>query len=174
MVILAPAMKLPDPLHPALVHFPVVLILLGAVLAVLAVPLRRVWLTRSVALVLAWAAVGSLAAAWSGEEDEDAAEHAGAVVESVFEQHEEWGERTRNAAILAALAAGCAAVMFSRMPRGGRGLSAITAAIALAASWCVVEAGHYGGLLVYQHGVGMKSPGEVPDPGKPSRHDDDD
>jgi uncharacterized membrane protein len=167
-------MNLPDPLHPALVHFPIVLILLGAVLAVLAVPLRRLWLTRSVALVLALAAAGSLAAAWSGEEDEDVAEHAGGEAERIFEEHEEWGERTRNAAILAALAAGCAAVMFSRMPRAGRGMAALTAAIALAASWCVVEAGHYGGMLVYQHGVGMKSPGEVPNPGKPSRHDDDD
>lgn len=167
-------MTLPDPLHPALVHFPIVLILLGAALAVAAVVLRRVWLVRSVAVVLVLAAAGSLAAAWSGEENEEVAEHAGAATERIFEEHEEWGERTRNAAIFAALAAAGAVAAFARMPGIARGLSVFTTALALAASWCVVEAGHYGGLLVYQHGVGVNAPPDARTSVKPMRHHDDD
>jgi hypothetical protein len=31
----------------------------------------------------------------------------------------------------------------------------LAAAVALAAGWCVAETGHYGGVLVYQHGAGV-------------------
>ena len=167
-------MKLPDPLHPALVHFPIVLILIGACLAVAAVVWWRTWLVRSVAVVMSLAAVGTLAASWSGEEDEDAAEHAGAVAEQVFEEHEEWGERSRNAAILAACVAIGAAAMFGRMPRAARGAAVIAAVSSVSASLCVLEAGHYGGLLVYQHGVGVKSSVEAKAQSQASRHHDDD
>lgn len=167
-------MKLPDPLHPALVHFPIVLILLGAVLAVAACVWWRAWLVRSVAAVMIVAALGTLAAAWSGEEEEDAAEHGGAAVEQLFEEHEEWGERSRNAAIVAAAMSAGAAALFRRLPKTARGVAILAAITTLSASWCVVEAGHQGGLLVYQHGVGVKSPciGQTAD--KQGRHDDDD
>lgn len=167
-------MKLPDPLHPALVHFPIVLILLGAVLAVAACVWWRAWLVRSVAAVMIVAALGTLAAAWSGEEEEDAAEHGGAAVEQLFEEHEEWGERSWNAAIVAAAMSAGAAALFRRLPKTARGVAILAAITTLPASWCVVEAGHQGGLLVYQHGVGVKSPyiGQTAD--KQGRHDDDD
>lgn len=167
-------MKLPDPLHPALVHFPIVLIFLGAALAVASIIWWRTWLVRSVAAVMVLAALGTWAAAWSGEEDEDAAEHAGAEVAQVFEEHEEWGERSRNAALLAACLAGAAAALFGRMPKAARGTAALAAVAALAASCCVVEAGHYGGLLVYRHGVGVKSSTASGTPADAHRDHDDD
>ncbi len=147
---------------------------MGAVMAIAAIGLRRAWLSRLTAVMLAFAAVGSLAAIWSGEEDEDAAEHAGAATEQVFEQHEEWGERTRNATIVAALVAGFAAFSLQRLPGIARGAAALTAALALAASWSVIQAGHYGGLLVYQHGVGVKSPVEAKGAQAKKHHHDDD
>lgn len=174
MAMLGTAMRLPDPLHPALVHFPIVLILIGAVLALAALALRNVWLVRSVAVVMALAAAGSLAAAWSGEEDEDAAERAGAAAEQVLEEHEEWGERTRNAAILTAIAAAAAALLFKRNPALARGSAGLTAALAVAACWCVIEAGHYGGLLVYQHGVGVNASQSTKPVQQSARHHDDD
>lgn len=149
-------MMLPDPLHPALVHFPIALILLGAAFAVIALAFPRRVLVVTTAVILGLGAVGALAAAWSGEEDEEAAEHAGPGAERVFEEHEEWGERARNAAIVAALAAGFAVFAHKRLPRLARAATTLTAALAIAASWCVIQAGHYGGLLVYQHGVGVK------------------
>lgn len=148
-------MNLPDPLHPAIVHFPITLILMGTVAAVAAVVFPRAALAGFSAVILAFGAAGAIAATWSGDVDEEKAEHAGVAANQVFEEHEEWGERARNAAILGALAAGVAAFSLKRFPGFSRGAAALTAAISLGASWCVLEAGHYGGQLVYQHGVGV-------------------
>lgn len=135
------------------------LILLGTVIAVVATFASRSVTTRISAIVWALAAAGAITATWSGGEDEGAAENAGAAAKQVFEEHEEWGERARNAAILAALTAGAAAATLKRLPRFSRGAAVLTATVSLAASWCVVEAGHYGGMLVYQHGVGVSRNG---------------
>jgi uncharacterized membrane protein len=149
-------MNIPDPLHPAIVHFPIVLILLGAVGAIAALIMPRSELLKLAALLLSLGAAGAIAAAWSGDEDEDLAEKAGTRAEQVLDEHEEWGERARNAAIIAALSAVIAAVSLKRAPRISRSVAALTAVVAIAASWCVAEAGHYGGRLVYEHGVGVR------------------
>lgn len=148
-------MNIPEPLHPAIVHFPIVLILLGAITAIAAAASPRDVLSRISAIVWFLAVVGALAATWSGDKEEDKAELADPKAEQILEEHEKWGERSRNAAIFAALAAGTAVALLKRSPRLSRGAAAITAVISLAASWSVIQAGHYGGLLVYRHGVGV-------------------
>ncbi|MDD5198541.1 MAG: hypothetical protein PHC88_01955 [Terrimicrobiaceae bacterium] len=55
---------LPNPLHPAIVHFPIVLILFGTVVAVTAVFLRRWFLPWVAADLLVCGAAGALAATW--------------------------------------------------------------------------------------------------------------
>ena len=65
---------IPDPLHPAVVHFPIVLLLLGAPLAVVAVFVRRWNLPVLAAVVVALGAAGAVVATWTGGE---AAELAG-------------------------------------------------------------------------------------------------
>lgn len=152
-------MNLPDPLHPAIVHFPIVLILLGTVTAVAALVFPRAALAWFSAAILGFAAAGAVAATWSGDEDEEKAEHAGAGVERVLEEHEAWAESSRNTAIIAMLAAGVSVFSLKRFPIFSRGAAALTAAVSLGASWCVLEAGHYGGQLVYQHGVGVSQGG---------------
>ena len=128
---------LPSPLHPAVVHFPIVLILVGMVCAVVAVFVRRWHLPLLAALVLSAGALGSVAAVVTGE-------------------HEEWGERTRNVALLSAML-GVAAAATSRLRVAGRALSVLAAAAALTAAYSVAQTGHYGGQLVYRHGVGVKA-----------------
>jgi uncharacterized membrane protein len=171
-------MSFPEPLHPAIVHFPIALILLGTVAAVATLVFPRAALAWFSAGILAFASVGALAATWSGDEDEEKAEHAGAGVERILEEHEEWAERSRNAAIIAMLAAGGAAISLKRLPVFSRAAAAITAAVAFGASWCVLEAGHYGGQLVYQHGVGVSRSGpaafENTTQHENQRHHDDD
>jgi uncharacterized membrane protein len=171
-------MNFPDPLHPAIVHFPIALILLGTITAVAALVFPRTALAWFSTVILGLASVGSIAATWSGDEDGERAEHAGAGVERILEEHEEWAERSRNAAIIAMLAAGAAALSMKRLPVFSRGAAALTAAISLGASWCVLEAGHYGGQLVYQHGVGVSQGGpaafENATPHETQRHHDDD
>ena len=60
-------MNIPDPLHPAIVHFPIVLILFGTVSSIAALALPRLDLHRLTGLLLAMGAAGAIAATWSGK-----------------------------------------------------------------------------------------------------------
>ena len=164
---------LPDPLHPAIVHFPIAFLIAGAVVAVLAIFVRRWHLPWLAAIILVAGALGSVAALITGEEEEHKVEPLAAAADHILEEHEEWGETTRNLALLAALLA-VAAAFTVRQPIVGRGLSIVTAVIALAAVYAVAEAGHYGGELVYRHGVGVNSSVTTPDTPPQQRTRDDD
>jgi uncharacterized membrane protein len=144
----------PEPLHPAVVHFPIALLLLGALLAVAAVFFRRWHLPLFAAIVLSLGAIGAVAAAITGEDEEERVEHAIPSAEPVLEEHAEWGEGARNAGIVAALLA-VAAVVMVRKRLGGRILSVSAAVAALVAGYYVAQAGHFGGELVYRHGAGV-------------------
>lgn len=147
---------LPNPLHPAIVHFPIVLILLGTVVAVVTVFIRRWYLPWLAALVLAGGALGAVAATWTGGQEEEVAGELSPRAETILEEHEEWGERTRNIAIFAAFLA-IASASGNRFPKTARGLGLAAAVVAVAASYAVAETGHYGGLLVYKNGVGINT-----------------
>ena len=56
------AMNFPDPLHPAIVHFPIVLVLLGSLLAVFSCFRPAGTLPLFTALILCLAALGAVAA----------------------------------------------------------------------------------------------------------------
>lgn len=148
---------MPSPLHPALVHFPIVLILVGTVVALVAVFVRRWHLAWIAAALLVFGAVGAVTAAWTGNSEKEIVGEMNARAEQLLDQHEDWGERTRNAAIAAALLAIGAAVSVRRVPRVSRLASVITACAALGASCCVAITGHYGGQLVYKHGAGINT-----------------
>ncbi len=162
--------SIPNPLHPALVHFPIVLILVGAAVAVVAVFLRRWHLPWLAAGLLLAGAAGAVAAAWSGEEADEEIGKLSPQAEEILEEHEEWGERSRNLAIVAGLLA-AGVVVSARFPKISRGLSIATAVAGLSASYAVAVTGHYGGLLVYQHGVGVSTSGSTA-PATNSRGDD--
>lgn len=149
----------PEPLHPAVVHFPVALLLLGASVAVLAVFIRRWHLPLFAAILLSLGAIGAVVATITGEEEEEKVEHAIPAAEPILEEHAHWGEGARNAGIIAALLAVVAAVLVKK-PVGGRVLSALAACVAVVAGYYVTQAGHYGGDLVYRHGAGVTSGGQ--------------
>lgn len=148
--------SIPSPLHPALVHFPIVLILIGTAAAVAAVFVRRWHLPWVAAGLLLAGAVGGVAATWSGEEEGETVGGLSPEAEQILDEHEEWGERTRNLAILAGLLA-AGAVVAGRFPKVSRGAGIAAALAGLAACYAVAETGHYGGLLVYKHGVGVNA-----------------
>lgn len=148
---------LPDPLHPAVVHFPIALLMVGALLSLVAVLWRR-WLMPS-ALLLALGAVGASAAVATGAREEDRVGRLHGEVHEVMEAHEEVAERTRFVAILAAVVA-VAACVAARVPVLGRLVALVSACVALAAAWHVAEAGRLGGELVYRHGVGIRGADE--------------
>ena len=135
---------IPNPLHPAVVHFPIVLIVLGAAVSILAVFWRRGYVPTFAATLLALGALGAWAAIETGESDGGLIENAAAQVAPLLDAHEDWAKRTLTAAVIAAVIAA----------------GAVAAALAAGvASWTVYETGHRGGALVYQHGAGVSPPG---------------
>jgi uncharacterized membrane protein len=149
-------LSLPNPLHPALVHFPIVLILLGTLVAVAAVVIRRGHLPWLAAGLLVLGAAGAFVAAKTGGEDAELVGELNATGEQVLDKHEEWGEFARNMALAAAvLAIGAASI--GKFPRTARVVASLAAVAAITASYCVAQAGHYGGQLVYKHGAGVNT-----------------
>lgn len=146
-------LALPSPLHPAVVHFPIALLLLGAVVAVAAAFAPRWRLPLIATVLLALGAIGSVVATQTGESQGEMVGETPAI-ETVLDQHEAWAERTQTAAIVATLFA-VAALCTTRWPVAARGLGIVTAAGALLVTWCVIQTGHYGGQLVYRHGAGV-------------------
>ncbi len=169
---------LPDPLHPAVVHFPIALAALVPLLAVLAIvairrrflPPRSWWLV----VVLQALLVGS---AWlaieTGEDQEERVEKV--VAERLIEEHEEAAERFAWVAAI-----GLVLTALGLLPAGrgsaGRLLGAAASIAALAAA---IPVGDLGGKLVYKHGAASAyaeraSPGEAaPGHDHADEHEDD-
>lgn len=143
---------IPNPLHPAIVHFPVVLVVLlplflgGALWAIRrgAAP-RRAW-----AVPLAAAAaltVGAWLAVETGQQEEERVESV--VPKAPFKAHEEAAEQflAFSGIFLLVAAAGLAG---GTVGRAARYVSVVGAIGLLAAG---VRVGHTGGQLVYTHGA---------------------
>ncbi len=145
---------LPNPLHPAVVHFPIVLAVLlplfvvGALWAIRrgAAPVRAWSLPLAVAGLLA---VSSFAAVRSGEAEEDRVE--AVLPEGVLHEHEEAAERFLVLSGVLLLVAGAGLV------RGNIGTSArlLTAAGSLGLLIVGAQVGAAGGKLVYEHNAGQ-------------------
>jgi uncharacterized membrane protein len=143
---------LPNPLHPAIVHFPIVL----AVLLPVAVVGGLVAVKRGVTTRAAWAPVLALAAllavsSWvavqTGEAEEEAVERV--VSESAIHEHEERAEVFVPLTFVGLLVVGA-----GLMPgRAGAGARLGSAAVAVAITAFGLRVGHSGGELVYVHGA---------------------
>jgi uncharacterized membrane protein len=143
---------MPEPLHPAVVHFPIVLAFLSPIAAAALLWAiqsgrlsSRAWL-HVVILQLAVLSSGWLAAE-AGEEEEDRVERV--IAEKFIEEHEEAAERFLALAgvTLALSVAGLLGTSFGAVARG------LTVASALASVALVSAVGHSGGELVYRHGA---------------------
>ena len=143
---------IPDPLHPAVVHFPIVLAMLLPLFALGALwtirrgarPLRAWGLTTAVAAALV---ASSWLAVETGEQQEDKVE--GVVPETAFDAHEEAAEAFLY------FAGGVLVISLVGLARGRLGQAARLVGTAgalglVVAGWRV---GHSGGELVYRHGA---------------------
>lgn len=145
---------IPDPLHPAIVHFPIVLAVLAPLLAAAAfwairsgrLP-RRSWvgvvILQAVLVGTAWMATET------GEHEEDRVERV--VAERHIDAHEEAAEQFLALALLVVPVA-AAGLLAGTIGTVGRGL---TIALSLAALIAAGVTGHTGGELVYRHGAAM-------------------
>jgi hypothetical protein len=143
---------IPNPLHPAVVHFPLVLAFLLPVAAMAALWMirrgaaaRRAW---SVPVVVAAAlTLSAWAALQTGEAQEERVERV--VAEQPLHAHEEAAERfiATTAIVLVIVATGLLPGMAGK---GARIVGTLGAVVLVAgAAWV----GHSGGQLVYQHGA---------------------
>ena len=159
--------EIPDPLHPAVVHFPIVLIILGTLLSVLTILTRRGALPQFTAVILILAAVAAQFAVITGGDQADDVIQRMPDAKALIRVHAEWGERTRLVAFIAAASA-VVALAFYRFVRVRRVFALITTAIAAGACYCAFEAAENGGEMVYHHGVGVQvapnAPGATPTP----------
>ncbi|MEZ4417115.1 MAG: DUF2231 domain-containing protein [Gemmatimonadota bacterium] len=170
---------IPDPLHPAIVHFPVVLaVALPLVVLYVLVRHRTTPPTRSTwagVVLLSLALAGS---SWlaleTGEAQEETVEDV--VPRTALHAHEEAAEALLGVTVITVLVAltGLA---------GGRAGSAARIATGVAALAVVVagyRVGHSGGELVYRHGAaqayvqGASSQARIDLTGRADRDDDDD
>lgn len=164
--------EIPDPLHPAIVHFPVALASLVPLLAVAAawairsgrMP-RTLWVGVTAVQVLLFAS--AWAALETGEDQEETVERV--VAERHIEEHEESAER------FLWLAGGATALMLLGLLGGRPGevgrWVACAASVAVFAG--VVPVGHSGGALVYEHGA-ASAYAKDPAGTRPVRHHEED
>lgn len=143
---------LPNPLHPAVVHFPIVLAFLLPLFAIGAlVAIRkgaRPWRAWSLPLAVGAAlTLSSWVAVESGEGQVERVERV--VAEQPIESHEEAAELflTLSAVLLLVTATG---LMGGVVGRAGR-LTTTVGAVALVVA--AAQVGHSGGQLVYRHGA---------------------
>lgn len=139
------------PLHPMIVHFPIVLSFLLPVVALAAIWAIRAKLLRprlawSIPLVLAVALLGSgYAASQTGEAEEDRVEKV--VPDNVLDQHEEAAER------FVAITAIVALIALAGLAGGavGSAARAVTVVGSLVIVFAGYQVGKAGGELVYKH-----------------------
>lgn len=160
---------LPHPLHPAVVHFPLVLMFLLPIFAIAAVWVirrgagaRRVW---AVPLALSAAlSASAFLALRTGEAEEDRVE--AVVSEGALHEHEEGAERflVLSGVLLLVAAAGL-------VPGDlGRAARYLTVAGAIGVAVAGVQVGAAGGELVYEHNAASAYSASSPTPA----HDTDD
>jgi uncharacterized membrane protein len=143
---------LPQPLHPAVVHFPIVFVVLLPIVAVAGIIIIRrggsvksSWLP--VVAVSAALAATSWVAVQTGEQEEDTVEQV--VTETAIHEHEERAELFFPLSLAGLL------VVSAGLLRGRPGtlMRAASVALAVGLTYAGYQVGHTGGELVYEYGA---------------------
>lgn len=148
--------------HPQIVHFVIALLFVGVIARVVSVlPLgelgKRLGFASPMAtLLIVIGTIASVAAVKSGDDAHGPAERVPGARDAVIE-HEEWGERARNA-FLAIAALELIALALTTKP-AAKWLKIGSAVAGLGGLFVLYETGEHGGDLVYNYagGVGIRS-----------------
>ncbi len=143
-------------LHPQIVHFTIVLTIVGALFRVVSLLGRPAWVSPAATALILMAAVSSIVSTRSGTAAHGPVERVPGARAAV-QEHEEWGERTQTALlILGAIELVALAMRRSPKVKMVHGVAAIGALIC---TGFVYETGEHGGKLVYSYagGIGIRT-----------------
>ncbi|MDA0709328.1 MAG: DUF2231 domain-containing protein [bacterium] len=135
--------------HPILVHFPIVLLLVGVVFDAIGILGNRPYFLRTGFLLFALGALAAIPAALSGDQAADTTQHIAGVAADL-DWHNTLGTTTALLAVFLTLLR--AHLTFRRRFAGP--VRALYLAGAVGAALLVAASGYTGGRLVYDHGAG--------------------
>lgn len=141
--------------HPQLVHFAIVLCIVGVLLRLVSLTGRAQWTNPAAALLLIAGGIAAYLTAQSGMAAHGPIERIPGVAEAV-EHHEEWGLRARLVFGLIGIVELLAVLVKANLAKG---LRWVTALGGLAGLFVLYETGEHGGELVYEFagGPGIRS-----------------
>ncbi len=170
-----------DALHPLVVHFPIVLLMVAPLFVVLGVLLPRSGRAFLVAalVLMVLGTVSVYVAVPTGEATAELADRS-PEINAVLEHHEELAETTRTlftilTVIFAVIVIGPGLLRRKLDRAPAAALSAVFLVFYLAGTLVLVNTAHQGGRLVHEYGVqALIDGGPAPAPGEVMTHDSDD
>lgn len=159
---------LPDPLHPAVVHFPIAFMLLGTVLAIFSFLCFKSYLRFFALILFVLSALGATLAVKTGSEAWDPLVTEYPSVDLTLNAHAESGEFTKALTIITA-AVCLLAFIFIKFERIFIYLFFLTTLCALYTSFHVYKTARLGGDMVYKEALKISKypPEALPKPTKP-------
>ena len=148
--------ELPAPLHPAIVHLPIVLTFLGTLFALISIITRRLWLPLYTAIILVLAVLGAQFAVITGEAQDPLFSTLSQEQKQLIIEHSHWGENGRIAVVVAAVFS-LIALGLHRFGASRRVVAVLTTLAGLVACFIVWRTAQLGGHLVFQHGIGVQN-----------------
>jgi uncharacterized membrane protein len=136
--------------HPQLVHFAIVLCIVGVLLRLVALTGRAPWTNPAAALLLIAGGIAAYLTARAGMAAHGPIERIPGVAEAV-QHHEDWGNRAKWVFGLIGILELVAVLVRANLAKG---LRLVTALGGLAGLFVLYETGEHGGELVYEFGGG--------------------
>jgi uncharacterized membrane protein len=141
--------------HPQIVHFVIALVMVGVVLRLVSLTGRLRWTSPAALTLILIGTVAAILAVQTGDAAHPPVERIPGARHAV-EEHEEWGDRTRNILIVVSVLELAAFFVGRSTQRSGvaKGLLYASALGGLVAAYSVFMVGDLGGDIVYEYGGG--------------------
>lgn len=142
--------------HPQLVHFAMVLGIVGVLFRLVSLTGKAAWTNSAAAALLIGAGGAGFLTAESGQQAHGPVERIPGAVKAV-QEHEDWGKRARN--VLLIVGAIELVGLFLQQQKAARALRLVSGVVGIGAVLALYEAGEHGGDLVYRYagGPGLRS-----------------
>ena len=144
--------------HPHIVHFVIALLFVGVAFRLVSLTGRFAFASPAATVLVLLGTIASFAAVKSGDDAHGPAERVPGARAAVVE-HEEWGERARNAFIFVSLFELAALGLAYRKHRHARPAAIAAGVVGLIGLFVLYQAAEHGGELVYSYagGVGVRT-----------------